>query len=456
MPLLWSLMMLPEGNPASCGEAGSFYCLLAPLDQAGPSAVAFFDVAESGALVQGASFPTGGSGRAMSSDQDLQIDSSGHWLLATNNESNDVTVYRIESDGSLLRAPGSPFPTRPVPTRIAIHPTLPVFYVSNAGDNTIEVFEIGSDGALSSLQVRAVSGYPRDLEVEPQGRFLYVADMINGVQGYRISDDGSLNQLLGSPFPYTASRPHEIEISRSSQVLVLDLDNGLAAFSLDASGSLNLVPGSPLNVGGFAHTLALSGDDRFAYVGFPYDDQILGFGITPAAMPSPLAGPSAPVALSLTKLLVPRGAARLFAITREARTIQTFSVGEDGSLVPEADPILVVDDVEARVPNGEVFQLRSTASRFRRGDANADGAVDLADAIFTLNHLFRSGEAPVCPDAADADDTVGLDLTDPIFLLDHLFRSGPGLQAPGSSDCGDDPTPDALSDCRYPLNLCGP
>jgi len=455
MPLLLSLMILPEGNPASCGEAGSFYCLLAPLDEAGPSAVASFDVAESGALIQGDTFPTGGSGRAMSSEQGLQIDASGRWLLATNNESNDVTVYRMESDGSLLRVPGSPFPAGPGPMMIAVHPTLPVFYVSNVGDNTIGVFEIGSDGALSSLQLRAVSGLPRDLEVEPGGNSLYVADMMNGVQGYRISDDGSLSQLLGSPFSYASSRPYEIEISRSSQLLVLDLDNGLAAFSLDASGSLNLVPGSPLNVGGFAKSLALSGDDRFAYVGFPFDDQILGFGITPTAMPSPLAGPSAPVALSLNQLLVPRGSTRVFAITREARTIQTFSVGEDGSLVPEADPTLVVD-VEARVPNGAVFHLRSPAVRFRRGDANADGAVDLADAIFTLNHLFRSGEAPVCADAADADDTLGLDLTDPIFLLDHLFRSGPGLQPPGSSDCGDDPTPDDLGDCRYPPNLCAP
>ena len=446
-------MMLPAGNPASCGEAGSFYCLLAPFDQAGPSAVAFFDVTESGALVQGAIFPTGGSGRAMSSEQDLQIDASGRWLLATNNESNDVSVYRMESDGSLLRVPGSPFPTRPGPMMIAVHPTLPVFYVSNVGDNSIGVFEIGSEGALSSPQVMAVSGFPRDLQVEPQGRFLYVADMMNGVQGYRISDGGSLSELLGSPFSYASDRPYEIEISRSSQLIVLDLDKGLAAFGLDASGSLDLVPGSPLNVGGFAHTLALSGDDRFAYVGFPSEEQILGFGITPAAMPSPLVGPPAPVAVSLTKLLAPRGTARLFAITREGRTIQTFSVGEDGNLVPEADPILVVD---ARVPNGAVFHLRSPAARFRRGDANADGVVDLADAIFTLNHLFRSGEAPVCTDAADADDTVGLDLSDPIFLLDHLFRSGPGFQAPGSSDCGDDPTPDALGDCRYPPNLCAP
>jgi hypothetical protein len=91
---------------------------------------------------------------------------------------------------------------------------------------------------------------------------------------------------------------------------------------------------------------------------------------------------------------------------------------------------------------------------FRRGDANADGAVDLADALFTLNHLFRGGETPVCPDAADADDSEGLDLGDPIFLLNHLFRGGARIHAPGSTECGSDPTPDALAECGYSPASC--
>jgi 6-phosphogluconolactonase (cycloisomerase 2 family) len=449
-------MLFLGGNLAWCGEAASFFCLLAPFDQEGPSAVASFDVTASGALVQGSSYPTGGSGRAMSSEQDLQVDASGRWLLASNNASHDVTVYSIEPDGSLVMAPGSPFPAGQTPMRIAVHPTLPVFYVShNSGDGTIGAFRIGPDGSLSSMQVTTVSGYPRDLAVEPQGRFLYVADMGFGVRGYEISDDGLLlTHLLDSPYSFASSRPYEIEIdSKSSQLIVLDLDNGRAAFGLDTSGSLTLVPGSPLSVGGFAHTLAISGDDRFAYVGFPFEVHILGFALTSNAMPSPLVGSPFAVSREIAKLYIPREVSRLYAITREGRTIQPFSIGRDGSLVPDADPLLVVDP-DGRVPNGAVLHLRSSRARFRRGDSTADGAVDLADAVFTLDHLFRGGEAPTCLDAADADDTGRLDLADPVYLLNHLFRGGAGILAPGPIDCGVDPTDDGLAECGYSPGLC--
>jgi hypothetical protein len=81
-------------------------------------------------------------------------------------------------------------------------------------------------------------------------------------------------------------------------------------------------------------------------------------------------------------------------------------------------------------------------ARFRRGDANADRVLDLADAIYTLDALFRGGPPPPCADAADADDNGRWNLTDPIFTLGHLFRGGPSPPAPEA--CGGDPTADGL------------
>src|SRR5262245_11431490 len=62
---------------------------------------------------------------------------------------------------------------------------------------------------------------------------------------------------------------------------------------------------------------------------------------------------------------------------------------------------------------------------FRRGDSNADGALNLTDAISTLNHLFIAGPAVPCEDAADADDDGRLNLTDAVYSLNHLFIAGP-------------------------------
>ncbi|MCZ6794118.1 MAG: hypothetical protein O7J95_10960 [Planctomycetota bacterium] len=86
---------------------------------------------------------------------------------------------------------------------------------------------------------------------------------------------------------------------------------------------------------------------------------------------------------------------------------------------------------------------------FLRGDAAADGAVDITDAVFTLNHLFLGGRAPDCQDAADADDNGDLDITDAVYTLSWLFLGGAAPPAPGPAECGGDPTADELEICGY-------
>ncbi|MBI4603026.1 MAG: VCBS repeat-containing protein [Planctomycetes bacterium] len=84
-----------------------------------------------------------------------------------------------------------------------------------------------------------------------------------------------------------------------------------------------------------------------------------------------------------------------------------------------------------------------SGERFRRGDANADGGVDLSDAVTVLEHLFRGGAPPVCLKAADADDDGALSLRDAIAVLLHLFAGAGPLPEP-SGACGADPTRDGL------------
>ncbi len=83
---------------------------------------------------------------------------------------------------------------------------------------------------------------------------------------------------------------------------------------------------------------------------------------------------------------------------------------------------------------------------FMRGDVNADGTVNIADAITVLGVLFGGGIAPSCEKTADANDDGTLDIADAIAILSHLFAgSGPLPQPFGA--CGKDPTSDGLG-CR--------
>ncbi len=76
-------------------------------------------------------------------------------------------------------------------------------------------------------------------------------------------------------------------------------------------------------------------------------------------------------------------------------------------------------------------------ARFIRGDANADGAVDLSDCLAVLFYLFQ-GKSGICLEAGNANDDARVDIADAIAVLARLFLDGPELALP-SPDCGDDP-----------------
>ena len=64
------------------------------------------------------------------------------------------------------------------------------------------------------------------------------------------------------------------------------------------------------------------------------------------------------------------------------------------------------------------------------GDANADLSVNIADAVFVINYIFKGGPAPTCHDEGDADFDCSLSLADAVYLINYIFKSG---QAP---QCG--------------------
>ncbi len=87
---------------------------------------------------------------------------------------------------------------------------------------------------------------------------------------------------------------------------------------------------------------------------------------------------------------------------------------------------------------------------FRRGDANADGAVNISDPIFGLNRLFGDGEVLPCLESGDVNADAAFNIADPIFLLNNLFGDGPSpVEGHGARgfDCGPDPDPESSLGC---------
>ena len=96
------------------------------------------------------------------------------------------------------------------------------------------------------------------------------------------------------------------------------------------------------------------------------------------------------------------------------------------------------------------YLLGATPSAaFLRGDANANGGIDIADAVFILRGLFADGTRPACLDAADANDDGAIDIADAVATLGYLFAQAGPLPAPFGA-CGIDPTPDELDCLSHP------
>jgi len=88
---------------------------------------------------------------------------------------------------------------------------------------------------------------------------------------------------------------------------------------------------------------------------------------------------------------------------------------------------------------------------FSRADINADGRLDLTDAMGILFYEFSAARL-ICLDAADLNDDGKLDLSDPVALLNYLFQAGEAPRPPFGA-CGPDPGLDDLTCEAFPT--CG-
>jgi hypothetical protein len=120
-----------------------------------------------------------------------------------------------------------------------------------------------------------------------------------------------------------------------------------------------------------------------------------------------------------------------------------------GELSSHADKLWLYAQSEGELTGVTVDELailqgfgESAQPTFRRADANADGQVNIADAIAALTYLFAHGPLS-CLDTADANDDGQVNIADAIFTLSYLFASGAQPLPPGPTSCGVDPTADS-------------
>jgi hypothetical protein len=74
--------------------------------------------------------------------------------------------------------------------------------------------------------------------------------------------------------------------------------------------------------------------------------------------------------------------------------------------------------------SAEYFVQINPPSADRPGDANSDGAVDVGDAVYLINYIFRSGSEPLIGNWADANADCEVNVGDATYLISFVFKNG--------------------------------
>jgi 6-phosphogluconolactonase len=107
---------------------------------------------------------------------------NGKWLFTITEQAATITTFSWDQKSGSLTA-SSNVPTRPAgvttgsTAEIAVHPTGRFVYGSNRGHDSIAVFSVGADGALTLVEHELTRGQtPRNFALDPTGRWLIAAN----------------------------------------------------------------------------------------------------------------------------------------------------------------------------------------------------------------------------------------------------------------------------------------
>ena len=246
--------------------------------------------------VQGSPFD---SGTASSS---LAYSPDGSFLAVTfygngPNSGGGVSVFNVGTGGVLTPVQDSPFSTSN-PQAIAYSPDGSTIAVTLYGSATVEVYGVGAEGVLTSVDSATTGSQPTSATYSPDGSYLVVVGYeLNRLSIFNVGTGGVLSEVSGSPFSM-GSGTHPTDAAYSPDGSYLAITNGgsknVSVFKVGPGGTLTPVPGSPFYAAG----------------SYPTG----GIGLTSAAY--------SPDGLNLA------------VANRNSDNISVFSVGANGTLTP--------------------------------------------------------------------------------------------------------------------------
>lgn len=307
------------------------------------NAVLAFNRAADGSLTAAGSFATGGTGTSAGLGNQGGLVLEHEWLAVVNAGSNDVSLFRVNGDGSLS-----------LTDRVSSGGTMPIsvtidgalLYVLNAGGSgNISGFSIAANGDLTAIagSTRPLSSGaagPAQIEFTPGGQWLVVTEKAtNRITTYAVG----LNGAASAPVSTSASgsTPFGFGFTNSGFLVVSEAFggavNGSAVASYDGTtnGSWSVVSPSTFTTETAACWIVVTNSGRYAYTTNAGSGTITGYAIQQGALTildadgvtGNIGAGSGP-----SDMAVSRDSKFLYARAGSPNRIVVFSIDADGSL----------------------------------------------------------------------------------------------------------------------------
>ena len=341
----------PPGTPP--GGGGSTANQFAYVIAAGASEIQAYNLDNSGNMTKIAGPIATGS-----NPHHVDVDRAGRFVYVSNHDSNFVSGWRINQDGSLdpinPAVTGSPVTLDAQPHSSIIDQSGSFLYVvSGTGASTLRAYTIDtSTGAtrgtptLIPAQNFAVGTHGHNVTISPNNQFLYVAAETSG-EVHAFSRDTTTGMLTARNVMNGMPLCDAVVVSNDNRFLFAAYQNAVEVFSIDQStGALTrITPVSTFstnNAGGGTtpHSIALRPDGLTLYTANLDGGSVSVFGVdTNTGVLTERQSPPVPTGVEPNFVLVHPNGNFVFTADAGPDQLSRFNINADGTLVSPATVI---------------------------------------------------------------------------------------------------------------------
>jgi 6-phosphogluconolactonase (cycloisomerase 2 family) len=302
-----------------------------------------FGRAEDGALAPLDRYSTGGRGTGvphLTSQGSVVLSDDGQWLLVVNAGSDELSLFAVEPDGLRLADRTGSGGSKPL--SVAAGGTL--VYVLNNGTPNISGFRL-ADGKLTELKgstrpLSSADADPAQVSFTADGRVLIATERgTNTISSYVIDEHGYAQH--GATIKASGQTPYGFALTADGSLIVSEAFGGAtgeaaaSCYAVSGAGELTMISGSVRDTRTEVCWVALTKDDRFAYVTNFGDGTVSCYEITAdrdLKLRAPVAGSTGQGEKGIRDEAISGDGRYLYAINADTQKLCAWAVGQDGQL----------------------------------------------------------------------------------------------------------------------------